>query len=379
MAPSAHAKLSPSAAKRWLTCPGSVHLTPKVLDAGSKAADQGTAGHLLFEKCLRLGKSPKFYLGEKLKGVEVTEEMVGWVDDAIRWVKQYLEENPGSILFNEQEVDIGPAFGLPVTEDGKTNFWGTGDLFIISPRRLVVFDLKLGYVDVEALGNDQLRSYAVGFELKHQEFEFEEILLVIHQPRSGGAKEAVIAAKDLHAWRDDVRPKVLAATDPNAPLVPSEDACRWCHAAAMCPALKEHALEMAKSEFKEPETLSMEELCLVLEKADMIRGALKSYEGHALRLLALGQGVPGWKRVKGRKNRVWKDEKGAVAALRKLGYKEDDYNPRSLVTPAQGEKLIGRGGKELLAKFIETPEGEPTLAPATDPRPALPGEFEALP
>jgi hypothetical protein len=305
--------------------------------------------------------------------------MVGWVEEAVRWVKQYLDENPGSILFNEQEVDIGPAFGLPVTADGKSNFWGTGDLFIISPKRLVVFDLKLGYVDVEVEGNDQLRSYAVGFELKHQEFGFDEVLLVIHQPRSGGAKEAIIAAKDLHAWRDDTRPKVLAATDPNAPLVPHEDACRWCPAAAMCPALKEHALEMARSEFKEVDTLSLEELTLVLEKADLIKQYLKAVEGHTLKLLSLGQEVPGWKRVKGRKNRVWKDEKGAVGALKKLGYKEDDYNPRSLVTPAQGEKLIGRGGKELLAAFIETPEGEPTLAPATDPRPALPGEFEALP
>jgi hypothetical protein len=328
---------------------------------------------------LRLGKKPSFWIGEKLKGVVVTEEMAGWVDEAVRWVRSYLEENPGSTVYSEQEVDIGPVFGLPVTSDGKTNFWGTGDLFIVSPKRLVVFDLKLGYVEVEVEGNDQLRSYALGFERLHQEFEHDEVLLVIHQPRSGGAKEAIIATKDLHAWRDDVRAKVLAATDPNAPLVPSEDGCRWCPAAAMCPALKEHALEMARSEFKDPETLSREELCLVLEKADMIRGALKSYEAHALRLLALGQEVPGFKRVRGRKNRVWKDAKGGIAALKKLGFKEDDYNPRELLTPPAAEKLIGRGGKELLAKFIETPEGEATLAPVTDPRPALPGDFEALP
>lgn len=390
MAPSEHAKLSPSAAKRWFHCPGSIHLEPRVLDAGSKHSDAGTAGHLLFEKCLKTGKRPRFYVGEDLRdrkgrGAVVTEEMAGWVDDAVRWVRSYLKDNPGSTLFSEERVDVGLAFGLelqPAEDDdpAHTLCWGTSDLFIISPKRLVVFDLKLGYVDVEVENNDQLMLYLAGFEHAHAEYEFEEFLLVILQPRSGGPKEFTLFRADLEAWKAKHAPLVRRAVDPAAPLVPGEDACRWCPAAAMCPALREQTLEVARSEFAEPDTLSQEQLLWMLDKADLIRTALDKYEGHAMQLLALGQTLPGWKRVKSKGgHRRWKDEPGAKKALRKLGLSEDDYMPRELLSPAQAEKVVGRGGKELLAAFVEKPEGNPMLARETDPRPALPGDFEVLP
>ena len=49
----AHAKLSPSSAERWMSCPGSVALNEGKDDKGSSYAAEGTAAHELAEKILR--------------------------------------------------------------------------------------------------------------------------------------------------------------------------------------------------------------------------------------------------------------------------------------------------------------------------------------
>lgn len=49
----AHAKLSPSSAERWMSCPGSVALNEGKEDRGSSYAAEGTAAHELAEKILR--------------------------------------------------------------------------------------------------------------------------------------------------------------------------------------------------------------------------------------------------------------------------------------------------------------------------------------
>jgi len=41
----AHAKLAPSAAHRWLNCPGSIRLTADIPETTSKYAEEGIAAH----------------------------------------------------------------------------------------------------------------------------------------------------------------------------------------------------------------------------------------------------------------------------------------------------------------------------------------------
>ena len=49
----AHAKLSPSAASRWINCPGSVALCATLPKPPSTFyADEGTSAHALAEKCI---------------------------------------------------------------------------------------------------------------------------------------------------------------------------------------------------------------------------------------------------------------------------------------------------------------------------------------
>lgn len=47
-----HAKLSPSAAERWMTCPGSVVLSEGMPQRTSEFAEEGTLAHALAEMLL---------------------------------------------------------------------------------------------------------------------------------------------------------------------------------------------------------------------------------------------------------------------------------------------------------------------------------------
>jgi len=59
-----HAKLSPSAAHRWMNCPGSVRMSEGELNLGSPAAMMGTAAHRIIEVMIGTGKrDASKYLG----------------------------------------------------------------------------------------------------------------------------------------------------------------------------------------------------------------------------------------------------------------------------------------------------------------------------
>ena len=59
----AHARLAPSAAKRWMNCPASVRATEDLPDSTSEAAAEGTAAHELCSHCLMTGDDPATFLG----------------------------------------------------------------------------------------------------------------------------------------------------------------------------------------------------------------------------------------------------------------------------------------------------------------------------
>jgi hypothetical protein len=54
----AHALLAPSAAARWMVCPGSVRLTEGRDDCGSVYSREGTAAHVLARHCLESKTDP---------------------------------------------------------------------------------------------------------------------------------------------------------------------------------------------------------------------------------------------------------------------------------------------------------------------------------
>ena len=93
-----HARLSPSASKRWMTCPGSVAFCSSIKgrEAPSKFAAEGTAAHELGEICLASGEHPSKQLGQYITAdgmrFKVTLDMVAAVETYVDYVKEIASE-----------------------------------------------------------------------------------------------------------------------------------------------------------------------------------------------------------------------------------------------------------------------------------------------
>lgn len=393
--PSVHAKLSPSAAKRWLNCPGSITLCENVVDAGSQYADEGTACHEICEKVLNGEKWPA--VGAKIAvddhEVEVTQEMLDLCRPCVEFVEDYRDAT-GAKIHTEVKLEIGKFFGLP---EGLC--FGTSDVVGVSLRELLILDFKFGYNDVpvaeDRKPNPQLTLYSRGAWARPDASGVERIRLVILQPKCGEPKEITFTVPEMCESYLDIQPMVQAASKGGA-LVAGEW-CResFCPARAVCPALHAEAVALAQREWANPLVHSPEELGELLSKLALIEDAASALRAHAMKMDELGQKIPGWKRVKGKTNLAWtKDEKEVAAKIKKAGVHPFE---QKLISPANardqiaetlyslgkknGKKLTRPESKEaalaVLKGIAERPEGAPVLVPDTDSRPALGPVFTA--
>lgn len=340
------------------------------------AAIVGTASHAVLEIRLRSGDKaivPPF-LHVEGERIEISPEVIGQVETCARWVEDYRQDHPGTTMFLEERCEVGKAFGAPDA------IWGTADVVLDDHTRgnetLVVADAKFGHHEVSPIENKQLLLYAIGLERAYG-CAHRWIELVILQPKSPEpVKRWRLSMEELVERAIKFHPLINRALQADAELVPGEEQCRWCPAAGVCPALQNQALDLAKQEFSE--AITVERLTQILAQAGRIRGALDAAEAHATQLLKLGQNVPGWKLVFGNKRRAWKDETQAQAVLVQLGLDIDKAAPRKVCTPPQAEKMVGKATAAQLGYLIETPKGEPCLAPADDPREPVKSEFSRL-
>jgi hypothetical protein len=347
----AHAKLSPSAAARWMTCPGSMHLTPAFpQDRSSKYAQIGTAIHSLSEKCLTVGKECKDFVGQTFDGIEITQEQA----ELGQIYVDYVREMPGLKLY-EQRVSL---------EDVIPDCFGTADCVTLRAGHLVVADLKTGAgvrVDVEE--NLQLLTYALGAFLKFDDlYAFEKITLCIIQPPLNNISVWTIDRLRILQHAADLQAAALAIeTEPNK-FVMSEKACGFCHVKTVCPEMKRIAGEAASKDF---EVVKAEnDLSFWLEKAKLIRGFLDSIEDEARTTINQGGSVEGWQLKPGNSTRKWKDTEQLKQHLLELGYGEEQIMSKpEILSPAQMEKSL-KGEAIDLTKHIELKQGEPRLVAA---------------
>lgn len=349
--PAAHARLSPSAAKRWMTCPGSVAAIAAcpVQDTTSEAAAEGTAAHALAEILLRerialrgqgeLLKQWRAEHGDRYDANELKAGVMPYVD----YVSEAWDDLGGrkrARLLLEQRVHV---------IDGV---YGTADAVIISDKKKIlhVIDLKFGRgVRVEAEANPQLRCYALG-ALRDAELEqeIEEVWMTIVQPRyrgGGHISTAVMTSEDLHDWEEELIIAAGAAEDPDSPRVPSEEGCRFCPAAPWCP---ERAAEVAEAvglgSDREPAeqviSYSPSVLSHAMEQVDSVEGWCKAVRREALRQAGTEEGLPGWHLKPGRTRRSVSVE--AAQALVDFGMVDEDLAfTRTPATLSKLEKAVG--------------------------------------
>jgi len=401
----AHATWSASASDRLWACPGSLALTAGLPDKESEAAAWGTACHQVSEKCLRQGKDAIDFLGttEKTKAHSfvVDDEMAETAQEYVDYVRGQrgeqdwlpgpcpacegtglLPRDPshcgacggtGDAFGYAKELFIEQRFSLakinPPFDAG-----GTGDAVILDRvnKTIEIVDLKGGRgVVVEAVGNKQLRTYALGAVLANPG-DWRTVRVTIVQPRAphpdGRIRSEDFDVIDLFDWTVDLQEAMAKAAKAQwafgfasdegwAPAyLTAGDHCLFCKAKATCPALQKTALAEAHTHFKPeggmaqppaPQTLTMDQLVRVLDHADMIQNWLNAVRAYAQDQAEMGVDVAAGDSVyvltPKRASRRWNVEDPVTAlAIRTKRDPNDFYNEPKEMSPAQVEKLIGK-------------------------------------
>jgi hypothetical protein len=325
--------------------------------------------HEVFSTCVKKGKHPSIFLDNvfNIEGEDILfdEDMVRWTTESLEWIQNYKRENKNCHILSEYKMKTGAVLSPDLAE----KIWGTPDITIYSKEELLVFDLKGGYVDVSIEDNYQLILYAIGaiahFEDAMEIPRIENIRLCIHQPRSGGAKQLLVSRETIDDWGEFLKRAAKEALLKNAQLRASDEACKWCPAIGACPAAHQRATELAqRTDWPDVvSTITEEQLVKLLDRAGFIRKFLDAAESYALSRLQNGYQIPGYKLVAKKKHRKWADEEKALKTFGAV---------KKAKTPAQVEKEFGKDIWKTYPGMVTTPEGEPELASAEDPRPTIP-------
>lgn len=387
--PDVHARLSPSSAHRWMRCPGSLALESTQPDKSSAFAEEGTRAHELAEKILN-GRLQGF---EHQGGTD--PEMHDYV---LRYVDAVWTLAEGNELMVEQRVDFSHIVGVE-------NSFGTADAVIIVGNELQIHDLKYGRgVQVDAEHNEQLQLYALGaLEQFNLLYDFDSVRLFIHQPRLNHVSEWALSVEELEAFgqrAQEAAANVIVMfniaecegvnTLPLENFTPGEKQCRFCKASAICTAREQFHMQTVAGDFDDLTApigelvtsaiarvpmLTNEQLAEIYGQADFLESWLKAIRDRVNSELNAGHPVPGFKLVTGKQgNRAWRDEVEAEELLKSFRLKQDQMYSQKVISPTQAEKLLKKDSPRRWTKveaLITRSDGKPTIAPESDPRPAL--------
>ena len=388
MANTGHAKLSPSAASRWMNCPGSIALgeqfppRPSSVNAaeGSIAHELGyelLTGKLTKEKLVGLTGTTRVHDGHTITvDEEMVSSVIGYFDRVVADKEELIKAGkPAPVQFKfEERVKASSV-------DGELH--GTADCVMYQKgNRLIIRDLKYGKgVPVEAVGNKQLLIYAIGAMDSFAGWVFDSVELIIDQPRAphpdGPQRRWVVPVTKVKEFAEELKAAV-AETRKEGAEVKAGAWCRWCPAESGCPAKFAAMQEKAQVDFlpvaSSPakalpavSAMSLDQMAAALSWSDEIASFFDAIRERLKTELNAGNKVPGWKLVEGKTNRVFTDEKKVVEEFEAM-YGKDLFTEPKLKSPAQLEKIVG---KKALAPFTKKPQGTPTIAPESDPRPAL--------
>lgn len=374
--PSAHAKLGPSSAERWMNCPGSIRLSDQCPAPGSSEfAEEGTRAHAVAEAKLRLfNKEIKPAKAELLIN---EQEPDGEMEEATDFYRDRVVE-----IFNgageDAELMIEQQFSL---EDYVPESFGTSDAVVIGDKTIEVIDLKYGKgVKVSAINNPQLRLYGLGAaDLFEELYDFDTVRMTIIQPRLDHISTEEMPLAELRKWAlEEVAPQAQKAMDGTGEVSPGTW-CKWCPAKAICRKRAEANLELAKMEFREPELLTPEEIGEVLAKADQLKAWAKEIEDYALQHALDGEHFEGWKLVEGTSRRQITDKVKAGELLKAAGFTDEQIFKTELcgitdLEKACGKKMLADTLKDLIMK----PAGKPVLVPESDKREAINSKAAAV-
>lgn len=362
---SAHAALMPSAAGRWVRCPGSVAMEQRYPDdVESVKAREGTAAHWA---CAELLAGQAIAVGQVApNGVVLDDEMIDGAQlyfDALMTARgpnvDMLAVGVGGTIHVEQRIDI------PYVHAQN---WGTPDAWFYDKAAgvLYVCDYKFGHGFVEVFENWQLIDYACGIldalGIDGAADQHIDVVMTIVQPRSyhkdGPVRTWRVKACDLRPYFNRLQVAAAAALEPGAPCRISAE-CKHCNARHACEALQRAALDAVdlsttSSPVELPPDALGQELRTLQRAAALLAARISGMEEVALSTIRRGALVPGFKIEHGKGRKRWNKPVEQVVVMAKL-MNVDVAKSLEAITPAQAIKA-GLPA-DLVDMFSETPTG----------------------
>lgn len=351
-----------STAKRVMNCPGSVALCAKMPpQPSSKYANEGTLLHNIIAEVLEHDKKPIEFLGTTYEDVTFTKALL---EDKLYPALDLLNQvDPDCQMDIAVETRVGFGDFLP-------DVYGSTDLLGRIGKRAIVLDWKFGDgVAVEAEENPQLMFYAAAaMRTPEVQWVFEDcdkIECIIVQPPE--IKRWTTTPERIKKFEQELKMAVKLSQAKDAPLKVG-DHCRWCSAKPTCPLMTgavDRALALSVKD------IDVNQISDYLNKADMLEQWVTDLRALTHTMLEAGAVVPGWKLVAKRATRQWVDEDTALVAMMNEGIPEEELMVSKVISPAQAEKVLKKHGKPLPADQVVAVSSGSTLAPESDPRPAV--------
>lgn len=377
MAPSKF-KRRPSAADRWINCPGSQVIIERdgIQSTESEYAKEGTLAHHYGEKLLEIhfrGSDPEY-----IRALDVLKQDNSEMYEYVRNYRDYIIDLCDSMAATDT---IGIEGRLSLRDDCTG---GTCDFYAADSKKLVVVDLKYGAgIPVPVEDNPQLKIYAIG-AIRETGFKGDHIETHIFQPRrpdeNGNAGRFwTYTRKDLLDFNTFLIDH-LAGFDNGRHKADDLKMGPWCRKSfcplvVTCPAhhaalMEATALDFADvpAAFQPPSVaeLTDEKIAFIFDVRKRIEDFLSEVEKEALTRAMNGRSIPGYKVVQSEGNRVIKDQAEFLKVFSGIIPGKDLYEPMKLKSPAQLEKIIG---KTQIAPFTMRPPRGPVLVPLDDKRP----------
>lgn len=363
-----HSKLGASGAERWMNCPGSVTLLKLVGKDESDEPDfrrEGTAMHEAAAECLRKGLDAWEIVGETFNDTVMTPALADPIQIYLGYCRSIA--GPGMPVFIEYAIS-SPIHPL---------FYGTTDFATYKPARIHVVDLKGGEgILVEPEENPQGIYYAFGLIdglERNTGFTFAEeteVVITIVQPRghhfAGPIREWTTTVGWVKNWVKTVLVPAMLATEVDDSLEAGEW-CRFCPAKLVCPLLTTLFRAAATANPKHIPQLDDNLIGLDYGRIEGVKFYIKALGEEVQLRLGKGRDISGAKLVKKKSNRILKA--GALDLAAAKWGKAEVWTKPEAKSPAELDKLPG--GKEWTKQFAYSPDTGLTVAPASDPRPAV--------
>lgn len=420
-----HSQFSASSAARLLTCPASFKIAAD-LDTGVRTsttfAAEGTLAHAISEAAVFAGRKPADFVGQTraADGYEFTVD-----EDFAEAVSVYVDFVQGLRALGyvvALENKVSPTLQWPDKDALGVDLFGTTDCVAYQPDtgHLVIADLKFGRgVAVEVVDNPQLLYYAAGAmdpdglirrmlgwtspADQSRPVPLNAVQLVVIQPRAahplGPIRAKDYAPDEVREWaRTALYDGVKTALADNGQTFKPSKHCFFCPAArnASCQALIQHTKDTARRAFlNEPienvaaadpaqitakvGTLTDAELADLRDEIEITRPLFDAVQRVAQERAEQGKTIKGWKLVAKRGVRAWADTDDKMLPqldqfLPASGIAADSYSSRTLLSPAQVERKLGKKKYDQLVKphVVKRSSGK-TLAPEGDPRARIAG------